>query len=223
MSKTALRKAQLEEKYGNEKVFVVPFSLTDSIKDGFHQTTMKEYDRLVDVILPQGKFILRSDAEEDMTFQQIIPYVLVTDESHEKFFVTRRIAGESRLLGRLSLGIGGHINPIDWQMANQAFFQTRREMVFRGMSREIREEMTGLEHVRKPRPYGTVRDLGSFTPDHIGIVFTMVAAEPEEIGIRETDTLEPVWMTKQDLIRNYEKFESWAQMIIEDMVFEKAA
>lgn len=221
--KTALRKQQLEEKYKDEKVFVVPFSQTESILDGFHPIDEKGYDKLVETILPKGKFILRADAEEDMTFQQIIPYVLVTDEAHEKFFATRRIKGESRLLGRLSLGIGGHINPIDWRNANCAFFQTHREMVFRGMAREIREEMTGFDHVRKPRPYGTVRDLGSFTPDHIGIVFTMVAAVPEEIGIRETDTLEPVWMTKQDLVRNYEKFESWAQMIIEDMVIDKAA
>lgn len=223
MSKTALRKQQLIEKYKDEKVFVVPFSRTEEILDGFHPITEKAYDKLVDVVIPKGKFILRSDAEEDMTFQQIIPYVLVTDEAHEKFFATRRIQGESRLLGRLSLGIGGHINPCDWRAANCAFFQTHREMVLRGMAREIREEMTGLEHVRKPRPYGTVRDLGSFTPDHVGIVFTMVAANPEEIGIRETNTLEPVWMTKQDLVRNYEKFESWAQMIIENMVIEKAA
>lgn len=223
MSKTALRKQQLVEKYGDEKVFVVPFSQTEDILDGFHPITEKAYDKLVDVILPKGKFILRSDAEEDMTFQQIIPYVLVTDEAREKFFATRRIKGESRLLGRLSLGIGGHINPCDWRSANSAFFQTHREMVLRGMAREIREEMTGLEHVRKPRPYGTVRDLGSFTPDHVGIVFTMVAAKPEEIGIRETDTLEPLWMTKRDLVQNYEKFESWAQMLIEDMVIDKAA
>ena len=218
-----MRQKLLSEKYGTEKIFVVPFSCTESVLDGFHSITEKDYDKLVDVTLSKGKFILRADAEEDITFQQIIPYVLVTDEAHEKFFATRRIAGESRLLGRLSLGIGGHINPIDWQNANCAFFQTHREMVLRGMAREIREEMTGFEHTKQPKPYGTVRDLGSSTPDHIGIVFTMIAQEPDEIGIRETDTLEPVWMTKKELVQNYEKFESWAQMIIEDMVIDKAA
>ena len=63
MSKTALRKQQLIEKYKDEKVFVVPFSRTEEILDGFHPITEKAYAKLVDVVIPKCKFILRSDGE----------------------------------------------------------------------------------------------------------------------------------------------------------------
>lgn len=62
--------------------------------------------------LPQY-FLPRSMAENDPSYKQLIPYQLFCRQ--EAFFVYRRgkKVGEQRLAGRLSLGIGGHINRDD--------------------------------------------------------------------------------------------------------------
>ena len=158
---------------------------------------------------------MRADAEEDITFQQIIPYVLVKT-TDGKFFVTRRINGEQRLQGKLSLGVGGHINPCD---------DTRdgcEKMIKNGLERELAEEVK-IPKVRKIRiyEYGTVRDLQSTTPDHIGIVFIQEVDSPKNIKVRETENLEGLWMTIDELKKNLSSLESWAKLIVAQLVFDE--
>ena len=214
--KTKKRLKELEAKYGDEEVFAVPYQHTQDIQDGFRKIKGKAQDT-IRKLMSRGKFLLRAAVEEDMSFQQIIPYVLICNDDASKFFVTRRTAGEKRLLGNLSLGIGGHINPCDRGFMGDGF-----ATFMNGMRREENEE-TNISEVAIDvhEPYGTVRDLKSSTPDHIGIVYLHYVYDAAKLDVREKDTLEPLWMTKEELVRNYEKFESWAQLIIADMVLKK--
>lgn len=216
INKTAERYEYLREKYGTEKVFIVPFSHTNIIPDDFTPWDPEHSARdIYGSVLPYGKFIMRADAEEDITFQQIIPYVLVKT-TDGKFFVTRRINGEQRLQGKLSLGVGGHINPRD---------DTRdgcEKMIKNGLERELTEEVK-IPKVRKIRiyEYGTVRDLQSTTPDHIGIVFIQEVDSPKNIKVRETENLEGLWMTIDELKKNLSSLESWAKLIVAQLVFDE--
>lgn len=192
-------------------MFCVPYSNTHIIPDLFQKWSPTRLKRdIFGGVLPYGRFILRADAEEDINFQQIIPYVFITD-TDGNFFVSKRIGGERRLLDKLSLGIGGHINPCD---------DLRRGVgntVMNGMIRECNEETTLCDGDIKVsfEKYGTVRDLKSSTPDHIGIVFHAIVEENKDLlDIKEKDTLKGVWLTKANLMRDFEKFESWAQLII---------
>lgn len=214
--KTKKRLKELEAKYGDEEVFAVPYQHTQDIPDGFRKIKGKAQDT-IRKLMSRGKFLLRAAVEEDMSFQQIIPYVLICNDDASKFFVTRRTAGEKRLLGNLSLGIGGHINPCDRGFMGDGF-----ATFMNGMRREENEE-TNISEVAIDvhEPYGTVRDLKSSTPDHVGIVYLHYVYDAAKLDVREKDTLEPLWMTKEELVRNYEKFESWAQLIIADMVLKK--
>ena len=214
--KTKKRLKELEAKYGDEEVFAVPYQHTQDIPDGFQKFKGKAQDAIRKLMV-RGKFLLRVAVEEDMSFQQIIPYVLICNDDASKFFVTRRIAGEKRLLGSLSLGIGGHLNPCDKGFMGDGF-----STFMNGLRREEDEE-TNVRKVSGDihEPYGTVRDLKSSTPDHIGIVYLHHVHDTEKVEVREKDTLEPLWMTKEELVKNYEKFESWAQLIIADMVLKK--
>lgn len=214
--KTRKRLMELKEKYGDEEVFAVPYQFTADIDDGFHRVDKRHMRDTVIGTMSHGKFLLRAAVEEDMSFQQIIPYVLICNENATEFFVTRRIAGEKRLLGSLSLGIGGHLNPCDKGMYGDAY-----STFMNGLKREEDEETNVGEVSSVHEPYGIVRDLGSTTPDHIGIVFLDHVKNTNNVDVREKDTLEPVWMTKEDLVKNYEKFESWAQLIIADLVLDK--
>ncbi len=214
--KTKKRLKELEAKYGDEEVFAVPYQHTQDIPDGFQKFKGKAQDA-IRKLMARGKFLLRAAVEEDMSFQQVIPYVLVCNDDASKFFVTLRIAGEKRLLGSLSLGIGGHLNPCD-----KGFMCDGFSTFMNGMRREEDEE-TNISEVAMDvhEPYGTVRDLKSSTPDHVGIVYLHYVYDTANLDVREKDTLEPLWMTKEELVKNYEKFESWAQLIIEDMVIKK--
>ena len=214
--KTAKRVKELELKYGAEDVFVVPYAQTAIINDLFMPWDAKTSPKLIyNDILPYGRFIRRADAEEDMSYEQIIPYVLVKSESNE-YYVTKRIDGEQRLKNKLSLGFGGHINSCDDKHYGV------QKMVYNCMNRELSEEAK-MPRFYKTYEIGTVRDLNSSTPDHIGIVFCAEVAEKDmkKVKVLETDKLKGSWMSLKDLVFNFESFESWAQLIIAEICTKK--
>jgi predicted NUDIX family phosphoesterase len=197
-------KKKLMDKYQDEKVYVVPFESVTQIKDKFTPSdnpikALDSYDKL-------GRYILRYDAEYNPAFQQLIPYVLITDKSGEKFYVSKRIAGDKRLLKNYSLGFGGHINPCDGSLS----------VILTALHRELNEELDMNMIEDSIEFLGHVRDLTSTTPDHLGFVFTVKA---KKVKIKEKDKLKGLWMTKQELIDNYFYFEGWAKHII-DYFFE---
>lgn len=199
-------KQKLKEKYGNEKVLVVPFENVAHIKDGF---TPKEHSSdlwsLYDSI---GEFVYRYDAEGEPSIQQIIPYILIINEEHNKIFATKRISGDSRLIGKLSIACGGHIDSCD----------QGKEILFKAAVRELYEEVSG-EYSSPLKIIGTVRDLKSNTNDHLGIV--IIAFADGEIEVKEKDTLEGKWLSLNDLIDNYENLETWSKYIVDYFVDNK--
>lgn len=208
-----MNKKQLQEKYGDEWVFAVPFTACTKIEDQFTKLDFKPTSpemKLLSGIMAQGKFLLRADIEGDITFQQVIPYAFVV--CNGSYFVSRRIKGDSRLQGKLSLGFGGHLNPCDGNTRNT-------DMILNGLKREMREETTIENCEASSSCYGFVRDLKSSTPDHIGVVFkyNVLRISVDKLKIKEKDTLEGFWMSEQELVRNIDKFESWAQYIIADI------
>jgi hypothetical protein len=81
-------KAKLEAKYGDEQVYVLPAYAGSRIPDKFSKTFLGEKEIL------GGSFVLRSDAEYNTAFIQLIPYILVINKAHTMIYVTKRIAGE---------------------------------------------------------------------------------------------------------------------------------
>lgn len=211
--KSVQRQKELDEKYGSEQVLVVPFGNTTIIPDEFkHISSYKNGVKDILSMLNYRKFMLRSMAEENPIFQQIIPYAFF--QKDDKFFVTKRLGGESRLTGLISMGIGGHINPCDNKnIGNDAILRE-------GLHRELNEETTILKFKHKIELFGTVRDLTSSTPDHIGIVYKVNILDKriKNLAVKEKENLEGMWVTKQDMIRDYESYESWAQLIISYLI-----
>lgn len=194
---------RLREKYGDEQVLVLPYTQCENIPD--HYTAVKN-GKFVGKVNRMGRFVLRAEAEGNVSVLQIIPYAVVRD-TKGRYFISRRIKGDERLQGSLSIGFGGHINPID-----------KPDPVNNGMLRELNEELdfSGIKEGYATCLRGTVRDMTSSTPDHIGIVYEVVVEEDDadKLKIRETDTLAGEWMTTRQLIQNFSRFESWAQLII---------
>ncbi len=194
----------LREKYGNEKVFVVPHIYVSGTKDGFtkeNHTPMiwGKYDTI-------GKYIFRYDAEGQPAFQQIIPYIIVFSPKTNKFLVSMRKpnSGESRLVGQMSIGFGGHVDISDGT----------KDVLFKALYRELHEEL----HVELTDPakfVGYVRDMGSKTSDHFGCVFLIHA---DDASVKEVDKLEGSWLSIDDLETSYFHFESWSKYIIDHLV-----
>lgn len=161
-------------------------------------------DELLQLIIEEHEFLPRPQAEGDPGYRQIIPYVLLCRNG--EIFATRRLnkGGEARLHGKLSVGIGGHINPVD---------ETDREKVLlRGLERELTEEVR-IEKAGKLVPRGVINDdsnaVGSV---HLGLCFTM--AVEGEVSVRETEKLSGAFLTLPALRAQWDDMETWTQIAI---------
>ena len=117
-----------------EFVFVVKrYDLFDlEFPHGFQTADEAGLPELLSRAREKGFFVERRYTETDSSFKQIIPYCLVT--CGDSVFLLRRTkkGGEARLHGRLSVGVGGHINPVDEEVG---------DVVEAGAERELDEEI----------------------------------------------------------------------------------
>lgn len=87
--------------------------------DGFpgvvpHHLFQCNLTHFAEYVAPTLEVVRRGDVEDDPTYKQVIPYVIVCDRK-DRFLVYNRgeEGGETRLANKWSLGFGGHINPED--------------------------------------------------------------------------------------------------------------
>jgi predicted NUDIX family phosphoesterase len=198
-------KAKLKQKYGDEQVFVIPHMILSGINDKF--THVDHFHGIWNKFDTAGRYILRYDAEMNPEFQQLIPYILVQDPINKKFFVAERIAGEPRLIGRISLGFGGHINPCDGT----------KDVLFKALYRELNEELY-IEPTSAAKFVGYVKDMTSTTNDHTGCVFVVQATVA---SIKEKENLKGEWVSIKELEDSYFKFEGWAKYVIDYLSIHK--
>ena len=144
-------------------------------------------------------FIARPVAEISPEYKQIIPYVAL--RNGDDFFVLRRTSKqtESRLHHKVSLGIGGHINP-------------DTPTLLGGLKKELDEE------VSVPEPY-ELQFLGILNDDttdvgrvHLGAVFVLDTAS-RNVTVRETDKMTGSWRARGELRSMRDAMETWSQIV----------
>ncbi|MFP3634246.1 hypothetical protein [Bacillus sp. SIMBA_033] len=154
--------------------------------------------------------IRRGDAEEDPRFKQPIPYVVIRRD--DEVFVYERLAGggESRLHNKLSLGFGGHMNP----MEGAASFS---EVLKQNTDRELAEEL----YIREEDKQNIVT-LGLINDDendvgkvHIGILSALQLASAAQVEVIEKDQIAGRWMKLSELKEEYvyQRLEAWSQFV----------
>ena len=192
-----------------EQVLVVRRSLFDEL-GSFHGLN-PEISRYLPVFLQPGNHFFgpRGEAEEDPSLKQLIPYVVVT--SGDKILHYRRGSGsgETRLLKKGSVGIGGHIN--DGDGLGEAFDSAAYQ---RALMRELQEELSlGSAFIERPlallnddtNPVGAV---------HLGIVHQCHLAEPE-VTANEEAIAELGFLSREELAERNDQLESWSQLVLE--------
>jgi len=192
-----------------EQVLVIRRSLFDEL-GSFHGLN-PEISRYLPIFFQPGNhfFVPRADAEEDPSLKQLIPYVVVT--SGEKILHYRRGSGsgETRLLKKGSVGIGGHIN--DGDGLGEAFDSAAYQ---RALMRELQEELSlGSAFIERPlallnddtNPVGAV---------HLGIVHQCHLAEPQ-VTANEAAIAELGFLSREELVERNDQLESWSQLVLE--------
>ena len=99
-----------------EQVLVVPRAsvLGRASWQGFRTL---EVDDLLASILREGRYEPRPAVESDPHWKQVIPYLVLRDG--DRWFLMRRTraGADARLHERWSIGVGGHLNPGDLDLA----------------------------------------------------------------------------------------------------------
>ncbi len=135
-----------------EQVFVVDRSafFAGDWPQGLSKLEPRDAAELVAAMEQKGFFVDREEAEKNSAWKQLIPYCALRVGT-DLFCVERLAAqGEGRLHGKLSIGIGGHINPID---------ETPEGLVNRALYRELDEELfLPPEGLPKPQLIGMIND-----------------------------------------------------------------
>jgi predicted NUDIX family phosphoesterase len=154
-----------------------------------------------------GFFVERERAERNPSWKQVIPYCVVV--SDERILLMRRRAkgGEARLFDKLSIGVGGHINPGDRVDGEELLLAAARREIAEEL--EVRGEfdlrLTGYLN-DDSNPVGAV---------HVGLVFGAITTGP--VRIREQDVLEGHLVAPEELhakLARGEDFETWSATLI---------
>ena len=154
---------------------------------------MKPYLSLIGA---EGEFRPRGDAEDDPSWKQVIPYLVLHDE--ERIFLMRRtkVGRDERLRERWTIGIGGHVNPGDGDIVGGLRREWKEEL---RADFEPDFELVGLLNDDSD-PVGAV---------HVGVVFRAVASG-RPVAIRETDKLEGAFVAPDHVLRVYDLMETWS-------------
>jgi predicted NUDIX family phosphoesterase len=160
------------------------------------------------------RFILRSQAEKDPGYKQIIPYVIMSCDGRYLSYVRGRRAGETRLTGLRSIGIGGHINPIDAD--NSSLFAYLYENYLTAVQREVAEEVSvEANHTDK-----VVALLNDDTNDvgkvHLGIVHLWILDTPQ-VTKREQMITQMGFMSIAELQDVRDTMETWSQLCLDGL------
>ena len=134
------------------------------------------------------KFIDREQAENNTDFKQIIPYIILQTRDRRRTAAYNRQGSEKRLHDLWSIGIGGHINPVD--NLNSRILGSEREQTVRkedfreilmaGMHRELNEELLKNDGSNSPEFIGLINeDITEVGKVHLGAVFGILTDSPE--------------------------------------------
>lgn len=187
-----------------EKVLAVKTELLAPYISGRTGLIKENREEVVELIIREHEFLPRPEAEEDPGHKQIIPYVLL--KQGDKVFATRRLnkGVEARLHGKISIGIGGHIQPLDEL--------ERDKVLMRGLERELEEEVY-IQERGELVPQGLINDdtngVGSV---HLGLCYSMEVGG--DVRVVETDKLEGFWLDMESLGAEYADMETWSQLAL---------
>jgi len=187
----------------NEDVMVVARAdLAPFLSGHDHDLILGDTSAILSLIQDKHFFLPRPRAEVSPEFKQIIPYVVI--RSGGDYFLLRRTPkqSEARLHDKLSLGIGGHINPghdllggLRQELEEEVEVADRYELAFAGI---LNDDQTDVGRV------------------HLGAVYLLDTTR--NVHVRETEKMTGSWTARAALAPLRPAMESWSQIVYDRLI-----
>lgn len=161
-------------------------------------------DAILDAIVERHFFIDRPVAEQSPQYKQIIPYVLI--RHGESFYLLQRTPKqtEARLHHKLSVGIGGHINPDTPDLLD-------------GLQKELEEEVEVAGDYDLTFAGILNDDTTEVGSVHLGAVF-ILESHDGEVRVRETEKMTGRWAARAELAELRERMETWSEIVYDALI-----
>lgn len=189
-----------------ERVLVVPTKVFHDLGlfQGFRAVADDWLERLLD---PRHvSYRPRAEMENDPSFKQIIPYVVLRWGEQIFHYTRGKRATEARLQALRSLGVGGHISADD----SGLFESPYREAMFREVAEEVH-----LDSPYEERCLGLIND--DATPVgqvHLGVVHVFDLREPK-VRRKEQVLTRAGFAPLAELRGQRDEFETWSQFLLD--------
>lgn len=205
-------------KYAGEEVMVVPRELFEEIGI-FEGIRTEGLDAAVARLLdPANHFFMdRAAAEVDPGHKQLIPYCIFRCGDRILHYTRGKSGGESRLHAKISVGVGGHVNPIDTGNG-----RTGPDAYHAAVTREIEEELE-LPEEHEHRIIALLNDESNPVGQvHLGIVH-LIELKSDAVGSREDALTDLGFTSLADLHGEwFERLETWSQFCIRHLADSRA-
>lgn len=154
-------------------------------------------------------FVPRAQAEQDPSYKQIIPYVIIRQGERLLHYVRGKGSGEKRLVALGSIGIGGHINDRD-----QTLFGAGLDFYHDAVQRELHEELR-MDGTFDTEVVGLIND--DLTPVgqvHLGVVHLCELTD-QHVSKGEPCITDLRFLTFPELLERRSQMETWAQLCLD--------
>ena len=188
-----------------EQVLVVRRSDLFPADSAWQGLRTADLDTYFETITRHALYLPRPQVEHDPSYQQIIPYIVFRHA--DRYFVTQRLAAgsDARIHSLYSLGIGGHLNPVD-----------SSDPLAEGLRREWEEEVV-YTGVFSPRLLGLLNDDSNpISSVHFGVIY-LVNGSTDQISVRETHKLSGALLTLDELSALGDSLEPWSLLVLDHL------
>ncbi len=191
-----------------ERVMAVQRSLIDPLCSGDFTGNVEPIRA---VIRERAECLERGGAEQNFSYKQIIPYVVLRHGA--QYLLIKRLPkqGEKRLHNKFSLGVGGHINVFD---------RAQGDILEAGMQREKNEEIK-IAQEGDCRLIGVINtDVAEVDRVHLGVVYVQTCLGPAFTNM-EPQAYEAEWKSPGEIAEQYPLLESWSKIVFDHLVKPK--
>jgi predicted NUDIX family phosphoesterase len=199
--------------YQGEEILVISRQLFDEL--GAFQGIKTDVDGYLEAILdPANNFFMdRGKAEDDPSFKQIIPYALFHHNGKYLHYTRGKSGGESRLHAQGSVGVGGHINPVD-----ERADPLGKATYLAGVEREIDEELN-ITGGHQNRIVGLLNDDSNDVGKvHLGVVH-IFDLESEDVTSAEDALANLAFQSSEDLTgKLHGSLETWSRFCVDELI-----
>jgi len=153
----------------------------------------------------------RNILENDFSFRQIIPYIIIKKNNLIAAYYRGSKGGEKRLHGRLSIGFGGHISIADLIIQENTI--NVNQTIENSAIREIREEIKNINVIKKSLVGFIKNNEEDVSKVHFGVVEIWDILD-DKLSSND-NTVENIQYIKINKLINYiDEFEDWSRICV---------